>query len=154
MLGSGGRKGSLCSIVLMQGLLGPSHCHSSRQLGPRSGLRWPVGWQGAADRGLRHSGRSQGGGCGAAAGCPVTPATRSPLPASQGCPGAEPRAAQSSFFSLLKSSANLRSCSLAACDSSCSRWLFCRRLATSDCSTTLSCFSWEGEGAGLVRCGS
>jgi hypothetical protein len=37
----------------------------------------------------------------------------------------------------------LRSCSLAAWDSSCSRWLFCRRLATSDCSTTLSCFSCE-----------
>lgn len=48
---------------------------------------------------------------------------------------------QSSFFSLQKISANLRSCSLAACDSSCRRWLFCRRLATSDCSTALSCFS-------------
>lgn len=55
---------------------------------------------------------------------------------------------QSSFFSLLKSSANLRSCSLAAWDSSCRRWLFCLRLATSDCSTTLSCFSWEGKRAG------
>lgn len=48
---------------------------------------------------------------------------------------------QSSFFSLQKISANLRSCSLAACDSSCRRWLFWRKLATSDCSTALSCFS-------------
>lgn len=38
-----------------------------------------------------------------------------------GGPGAEPRVPQSSFFSLLKSSANLRNCSLAACDSSCNR---------------------------------
>lgn len=58
---------------------------------------------------------------------------------------------QSSFFSLQKISANLRSCSLAACDSSCSRWLFCRRLATSDCSTTLSCFSCVGWEAGVRR---
>lgn len=53
---------------------------------------------------------------------------------------------QSSFFSLQKISANLRSCSLAAWDSSCSRWLFCLRLATSDCSTALSCFSCGGGG--------
>ena len=57
---------------------------------------------------------------------------------------------QSSFFSLQKISANFRSCSLAACDSSCSRWLFCLRLATSDCSTALSCFSC-GAGAGVSR---
>lgn len=65
-----------------------------------------------------------------------------------GGPARGPR--QSSFFSLQKISANLRSCSLAACDSSCKRWLFCRRLATSDCSTALSCFSC---GAGLASAG-
>lgn len=62
-------------------------------------------------------------------------------------------AAQSSF-SLQKISANLRSCALAAWDSSCSRWLFCRRLATSDCSTALSCFSCGGPGvSGARACG-
>lgn len=40
-----------------------------------------------------------------------------------------------------KISAKRRSCAVAVCDSSCSRWLFCRRVATSACSTTLSCFS-------------
>lgn len=72
----GRRKGSLRSRVLMQGLLGPSHRHSSRLLGPRNGLLWPAGWQGAAERGLRHSAwsprvpkvRLQGSGCGAVAG--------------------------------------------------------------------------------------
>lgn len=62
------------------------------------------------------------------------------------CQPGEAQGPQSSFFSRLKSSANLRSCSLAACDSSCNRWLFCRRLATSDCSTTLSCLSWGQKG--------
>ena len=79
----------------------------------------------------------------------VTPVTRGRAEGEEGRSPRPPRrpvgavasAPQSSFFSLQKISANLRSCSLAACDSSCSRWLFCLRLATSDCSTALSCFS-------------
>lgn len=88
----------------------------------------------------------------------VTPATRGRAEGEEGrspCPPRRPVGVvasppQSSFFSLQKISANLRSCSLAACDSSCSRWLFCLRLATSDCSTALSCFSC-GAGAGVSR---
>lgn len=34
-----GSKGPFCSTVLMQGLLGPSHYHSSRQLAPRTGYK-------------------------------------------------------------------------------------------------------------------